>query len=60
MRAGTAKSSAEGVDMLRAEHERQAIIDHWKSQSSPDENVTHAEKIATAFIHPIFQVFPYR
>ena len=38
---------SKGVDMRSPEHERQAIIAYWKSQSSPDEDVTHAEKIAT-------------
>lgn len=33
--------------MYSPEHERRAIISYWESQSPPDQEVTHAEKIHT-------------
>lgn len=33
--------------MRSPEHERQSIIEYWRSQSSPEEDMIHAEKIAT-------------
>jgi hypothetical protein len=33
--------------MFSPEHERRAIISYWESQSPPDQEVTHVEKIHT-------------
>ncbi len=33
--------------MPSPEHERRSVIDYWRSQSSPEEDVIHAEKVTT-------------